>query len=400
VTVALFRRYSPSEKISRDSFGQPGTREVGLTTLELGVDCDEDCVACPPSRGIVGPPANALNCNLLSKDSTRLRFTRRVLVGLFSLHSVACGGTATIEPASAGSGSSSGGSTSTSGSGGSTSGSGGSTSGSGGSTSSSGGSTSSSGGSTADPQGSCGLTGGPTAADFASRIATSFCDTLAPCCATAGLPFDRGACQKYIGSDFKGELSRVGSGLAFDCAAGQRCLDEIASAIQGCSAFDKAQLAACNHLTVGTLPVGAPCSDWKTCAAPLDTFADCQQSASGSGNCTLEPGSARGKLGEACGASCDPYGQYTIDSADPPPIVACFRSDGLYCSAGHCAPIAPLGGACTSDVGCTPGVLCLDSSGQFQSSNDPVPGQCVIPAPNGRLATPYICLGMPDPSQN
>ncbi len=248
--------------------------------------------------------------------------------------------------------------------------------------------------------GSCESSGGPTAADFSSRVAGLFCDTLKPCCATAQLPFDQGACEKYIGGDFQGQISRAGSGAGFDCAAGQRCLDEIASAIQSCSAFDKAQLPDCNHLLVGTLPVGAPCTDWKSCAAPSDVYADCVLDASNTGTCSLGPSSARGKQGDACSATCDAYGQCTLETSDPPPIVACYRSDGLYCSAGHCAPIAAIGASCTSEDGCTPSVLCLNSSGQFQSPNDAVPGKCVIPKPNGLLASQYLCLGKPDPNQN
>jgi hypothetical protein len=227
-----------------------------------------------------------------------------------------------------------------------------------------------------------------------------FCNTLKPCCAAAQLPFDQVACEKFIGGDFQGQLSRAGGGAAFDCAAGQRCLDEIANAIQGCSAFDKAQLPDCNHLFVGTLPVGAPCTDWMSCAAPVDVFADCLLDASNTGTCSLDPSSTRGRQGDACDVSCDPYGQCTLETTDPPPYVGCYQSDGLYCSAGHCAPIAAVGASCTSEEGCTPGVLCLDSSGEGQSPNDAMPGQCVILKPNGLLATQYLCLGMLDPSQN
>lgn len=293
----------------------------------------------------------------MRKHNIQIRVAQGLLTGLFAVSASACGGTTTEGPPSAGSAGSS-------------------------------------------SSGSCESSGGPTAADFSNREAALLCDALKPCCAAARFPFDPAACDKFIGSDFQGQLSRAGSGAAFDCAAGQRCLGEIASAIQGCSAFDPEQLPDCNHLLVGTLPVGAPCTDWKSCAAPVDIFADCLVDASNTGACSLDPSSARGKLADACGVSCDPYGQCTVETSDPPPFVACYQSDGLYCSAGHCAPIAALRASCTSEVGCTPGVLCLNSSGQGQSPNSSMPGQCVIPKPNGRLATQYLCLGMPDPNQN
>jgi hypothetical protein len=294
----------------------------------------------------------------LTEHKMGMRVARGLMLGLLAVGASGCGGTTSAGPSSAGSAGSSAG-------------------------------------------GSCEASGGPTAADFSSREAALFCDTLKPCCAAAQLPFDQAACETYFGSDFQGEVSRAGSGAAFDCAAGQRCLDEIARAIQSCSAFDKAELPDCNHLLVGTLPVGAPCTDWKSCAAPVDVFGDCVFDASNTGTCSLEPPSARGKLGDPCGLSCDPYGQCTAETSDPPPQVACYRSDGLYCSGGRCAPLAAVGASCTSEVGCnTPGALCLDSAGQGQSPNSAMPGQCTILPPNGLLATQYLCRGMADPTQN
>jgi hypothetical protein len=316
----------------------------------------------------MGSGARRTKRDSLTRHDTRIRATHAFIASLLLVCASACGGTTTTGPSTAGS--------------------------------SSGGSASSSGGSASSSGGSCASSGGPTAADFSSREAALFCDTLEPCCAGAQFPFDQAACEKYIGSDFQSQLSIVGSGAAFDCAAGQRCLDEVASAIQGCSAFDKAQLPDCNHLFVGTLPVGTPCTDSNECAAPIDVYGECMLDASMSGTCALAPSEPRGKLGDTCGESCDPYGECAVGTSDPPPIVSCYQSDGLYCSAGHCVPIAAVGASCTNEDGCAPGVLCLNSSDQGQSPNDAMPGKCIIPPPNGLLATPYLCLGMPDPNQN
>lgn len=261
------------------------------------------------------------------------------------------------------------------------------------------GASASSSGSTSSGGNSCEGSAALTAANFADREAALFCDTLRPCCAAAQLNFDQTACEKYVSSDFQGELARAGSGAAFDCAAGQRCLDEIAFATQGCNAFDKAQLPDCNHLLVGTLPVGAACTVWKECLAPIDVYGTCELDPSGTGTCALAPSSAHGKVGDACGASCDPYGQCT-SGGEPSADVACYQSDGLYCAAGQCAPMVAVGASCWSQSGCAAGTLCLNGLGDGQSGQADMPGHCVVPAANGRLATPSLCVGKPDPEQD
>src|SRR5882724_11886055 len=76
---------------------------------------------------------------------------------------------------------------------------------------------------------------GPTAAEFPGRIAKSFCDSLGPCCASAGLRFDDAACEAFVARDF-GQSAAVGAGLAFDSAAGQRCIDDLLTETMGCTA--------------------------------------------------------------------------------------------------------------------------------------------------------------------
>ncbi|HYQ29366.1 MAG TPA: hypothetical protein VER04_19180, partial [Polyangiaceae bacterium] len=168
----------------------------------------------------------------------------------------------------------------------------------------------------------------------------------------------------------------------------------------GCSRFDKGQLPDCNHLLVGTLPVGEACTSHEECAGPIDVYASCRTDASGKGTCALEPSSPHGLEGAACGASCNPYGECTLGSSQPSPDVACYESDGLYCAAGQCAPIAAVEGPCWSPSGCPAGALCLDSRGYGQSGQAEVPGQCIVPPANGRLATPALCVGKWDSSQN
>jgi hypothetical protein len=87
--------------------------------------------------------------------------------------------------------------------------------------------------------------GGANPADFPGQITSAFCSVLSPCCAAAQLPFDEAACEAYVGTEFQYDVSRIGNGIAFDCAAAQRCLDELSSAVRGCNAYDKAQLPAC-----------------------------------------------------------------------------------------------------------------------------------------------------------
>jgi hypothetical protein len=249
-------------------------------------------------------------------------------------------------------------------------------------------------------------TNGPSAAEFPGLAATEVCGALQACCAAAKFPYDAAVCQSQISGEFEEQISGVGNenGYAFDSAAAQRCLDELAQAIQGCSAFDKLTTQDCDRLLVGVLPVGSPCTDSRACAGRPDVAANCMLDANGlNGTCVLEPSAPRGKLGDSCTASCDELGDCTSEASSPSTNVACYQSDGLYCSPTlQCAPISGAGGPCSADTtsGCSNGLECLDSSGFPASPYAAGPDHCGNQSPNGLLATPYSCLGEPNPNQN
>jgi hypothetical protein len=335
--------------------------------------------------------------DILTKQNIRIRFGRALIAGLLAIGASAC--SPTIITTMGSSGSSAGGASGESQVG--VSGAGESSgSASGGAAGASAAGASAAAGSTSVCAGAGAGEANP--ADFPGQITSAFCSVLSPCCAAAQLPFDEAACEAYVGSEFQYDVSRIGNGIAFDCAAAQRCLAELSSAIRGCNAYDKAQLPDCNHILVGTLPVGSTCAESQECAAPLDVSADCSFNVGGvTGKCTLAPSAPRGKQGDICGESCDPYGSCAIETGDPPPIVSCYQSDGLYCSdARTCAAIGGVGASCSSEQGCAPGVLCLDSAGTPLTPYVPPLGHCGSPSPNGLLANPYLCLGRPNPNQD
>jgi hypothetical protein len=260
---------------------------------------------------------------------------------------------------------------------------------------------------------------GLTAAEFPGRIAKSFCASLGPCCASAGLRFDDAACEAFIARDFAHNIA-LGAGLAFDSAAGQRCIDALLTETMGCTANLKYGLSDCDHLVVGTLPVGASCTDGTSCAAPPGGTAGCLLDESGMrGTCALEtPLPTHGLNGDACSASCVTGDGCDGASGNPTLNVACYNTDGLYCSTElTCAALLAVGQRCRSTTDCSAGAYCAEDT-----SNVPgVKGLCALLKENGTpcltgmecqshacnstcfhppLATPNLCLGIPDPPQD
>lgn len=258
--------------------------------------------------------------------------------------------------------------------------------------------------------------GGPTAAEFPGRIAKSFCDSLAPCCASAGLRFDDAACEASVAREFALDAA-IGNGLAFDSAAAQRCIDDLLTETMGCTANLKYGLSDCDQLLVGTLPVGASCTDSRACAAPPGGTAGCMFDASGvRGTCQLEtPPLTRGINGDACSASCVEGNGCDVANGAPMINVACYNSDGLYCSAElTCAALLAAGQRCRSTTDCAAGLYCAEDTANVPG----VIGSCALLKENGTpcltgteclshacnstcfhppLATPNACLGIPDP---
>jgi hypothetical protein len=285
-------------------------------------------------------------------------------------------------------------------------------------------------GSAVGSDGSAGSTGaagssseGLTAAEFPGRIAKSFCASLGPCCASAGLRFDDAACEAFVARDFA-QSAAITAGLAFDSAAGQRCIDDLLTETMGCTANLKYGLSDCDHLVIGTLPVGASCTDAKACAAPPGGAAGCMLDASGvRGTCQLElPPQTRGINGDACTASCVEGDGCSSANGDPTLNVACYNTDGLYCSTElTCAALLASGQRCRSTTDCSAGAYCAEDNDPASANVPGVMGLCALLKANGTpcltgleclshacnsicfhppLATPNLCLGLPDPPQD
>ena len=259
----------------------------------------------------------------------------------------------------------------------------------------------------------------PTAATFLGRIAKSFCDSLQPCCASAGLRFDDAACEVLLSHGFGFDPSQVGNGVAFDSGAGQRCIDDLLTETMGCTANLKYGLSDCDQLLVGTLPVGASCTDVKACAAPPGQTAACIFDATGvNGTCQLGmPQMTHGASGDACAATCIEGDGCDFANGNPTVNVACFDVDGLYCSdALSCAPLLAVGEPCRTTADCATGTYCAED-GSLPSAAGVI-GACATLKENGTpcligteclshacdgtcfhppLAQPNLCLGIPDP---
>ncbi|HEX3853989.1 MAG TPA: hypothetical protein VHW01_23660 [Polyangiaceae bacterium] len=188
----------------------------------------------------------------------------------------------------------------------------------------------------------------------------------------------------------------------------------------GCTANLKYGLSDCDQLVVGTLPVGASCTDDGACAAPPGGTASCMLDASGApGTCQIgTPPMTRGTNGDACSASC--VEGDGCDFANGPTLnVACYNTDGLYCSAElTCAALLAVGQRCRSTTDCAAALYCAEDTSQNAAG---VVGMCALLKENGTpcltgmeclshacndtcfhppLASPNLCLGIPDPPQD
>jgi hypothetical protein len=165
------------------------------------------------------------------------------------------------------------------------------------------------------------------------------------------------------GAWFRDQLTQIMSLKAsYVAGAAGECVAAYASVVKSCTSLDNSSVidAACRPVLVGTLPVGAPCTDSIECVRVAGSSVDCQGDMSRT--CVATP---KLKLGAPCSDTCqagfDCSGGATSaqDGASTPGFY--YVDDGLYCDASHTcqAPLA-VGEACDSIDVCTAGAFCLN----------------------------------------
>jgi hypothetical protein len=196
---------------------------------------------------------------------------------------------------------------------------------------------------------------------FPQTFAKTLCDTVAPCCAAAALPYSATECQGNATDTFtRFATSASSSRVQYDPDAAGLCLSALRDSLSTCT-YGSASLDACRAIFRGTVPGGGACVDSSECvsqfcnngfcAAPRDT-------------------SIHGQVTQACIGEC-----YTLPGGTPecstilvppagngvPATAYCYESDGLFCDfngqTGVCAAYARLGESCVNGP-CGPGTFC------------------------------------------
>jgi hypothetical protein len=207
--------------------------------------------------------------------------------------------------------------------------------------------------------------------DFASRYAEATCNAMPDCCKTGEFDYDADRCKTATAVVMSGSIYNALATLKvhFDQAAAENCLAVRVELYRSCKGDGQAELAACNAILAGEVPVGSPCSSVFECTKVSDMTVTCAPDAMGStkSHCAAMPPTPVGKSGDACSATCRTSptdGCTTIDGA--PSAAACLVADGLMCDpALHTCAAAPQIGE-TCDPFCVAGAYC-DASKRCQA---------------------------------
>ncbi len=223
-------------------------------------------------------------------------------------------------------------------------------------------------------------------AQFPERFASVWCESVAPCCASAEIAHDSVTCHTQA-RDFAASLlaERIGGETTYSATAGTLCLGRLERALAGCEIGEAG--SACALIFVGSAPEGSPCATGSACASGYCALA--QASLSGVCAAASYQSPSHGQTGEPCVGSCGVPGSFQCPTSLLPSSEGttnyCYAEDGLYCAfdpdaleALSCRPYAVVGAAC-ADANCLPGAFCAD-------------GTCVLQRTSGSCAdTPERC---------
>jgi hypothetical protein len=242
----------------------------------------------------------------------------------------------------------------------------------------------------------------PVQAGAPSPLAQRLCEAIQE------LPAKRRAacCQGTPGVLLTGECVRMLSAalasgaVKVEAPAVDACVQAMEQAHQGCEWVGPEMPptpAACLGLVRGTLAAGAKCRSSLECVEGLSCH----------GVGPTDPGvcGAPGGTGQLCAISVDALAAYlrqdTLEEAHPDCQGHCFKR--------QCADPVPLGGACTLEVQCGPGLHCSEgkcAQGELAGLGQPcvhggcqegarcVLGVCATPKPAGAACERDVeCLG-------
>lgn len=245
----------------------------------------------------------------------------------------------------------------------------------------------------------------PVALDqLPQKFASALCDGVEPCCKADDIAYSSSKCKQQATDRFTDFVIYNGlPGLTYDAQAAGACLKSLVSTLKSCIAIDAASSASCQHLFVGTLSVGSPCSTGSQCAS--GSCVDIDRSTNNGVCGSAVDQSPHAKLNEGCAGQCykqEDGSEYCESSTNLP---ACHESDSLFCDydTETCVAFAPIGASCSA-VPCAAGGYCGDrqvctaqrDSGACNADDGACsvnsyctsigvggPGQCVAKKPDG-----------------
>jgi len=233
---------------------------------------------------------------------------------------------------------------------------------------------------------------------WSAELARRYCENLAGCCDARPTSEQLDRCATAYKTAFSEENARRAA--RWDAALAGQCLTEVA-AVPACATDAQLRMgsASCEQvfdLSRGTAAEGAACAEDLDCAEPQGTSVYCDSV------CVHEAASPRGAAGDACGTTCESFGDGASECSGSGVAGAqCYVNDGLYCGADNrCTALAAAGAACDGGVvycaagnycgpesTCTPqravGEACGDDGECASGVCDPDAGKCVEPGVAG-----------------
>jgi hypothetical protein len=220
--------------------------------------------------------------------------------------------------------------------------------------------------------------------EFATSYADATCSAMGDCCRTGGYEYTVERCKWATGAVLSESIYSALATLKvhFDKAAAEKCTTARVELYKSCMGDGKAELALCDAMLVGEVPVGSSCNSPFECMQPPGMVATCvpEPPSMTKGHCAIVPPPPDppvvGKSGDACSVTCRASptdGCTTVDGA--PSAAACLVADGLVCDTATyvCAAVPAVGDACSKF--CATDAYC-DAAGKCQAktADGPCPG--------------------------
>jgi hypothetical protein len=210
---------------------------------------------------------------------------------------------------------------------------------------------------------------------FPQQYATAYCDSIAPCCKTAEIPYDALTCKSTATNSFTQIVEQAsGPNTTYDAVAAGNCLAALKATLQSCKSLASAfQGSACQGIFKGTLPNGAMCTSSADCVSGYCSISGVSSTGSDIEVCAdpslrsvnLPP---HGKAGDACGGDCLTLKSGSVSymncrSGTSTAAAYCFDQDGLHCSSATqtCVVLPAIGAACP-DGTCATGAYCDETT--------------------------------------